>query len=85
LFKRLLKETFNNLPLILSDSTEPIYVSMNRIMIAIEFVLVILLSPPLLLLIFIKLPLFFDKALDIWTKMLAAFGVHLGINAFKKK
>jgi hypothetical protein len=85
MFKQLLKEIFNNSPLILSDSTEPIYVSMNRIMIAIEFIFVILLSPPTLLLIFIKMPLFFDKALYIWTSMLAAFGVHLGINAFKKK
>jgi hypothetical protein len=85
MFKDLLKQILDNSPLVLSDSTEPIYVSMNRIMIAIEFVFVILFFPPFLLFLKIKFLVLYDSMFEVWKLLLTAFGVHLSINAFKKK
>lgn len=84
-FKENLIAIFESLPLILSDSTDPKEVSLNRIMISTEFILVILCTPPILVFfLFYCEVAIADKCITIFQSMLVAFGVHLGINSFKK-
>ena len=83
-FKENLIAIFESLPLILSDSTDPKEVSLNRIMILTEFILVILCTPPILVYFLFQFPEIADKAIMIFQSMLVAFGLHLGINKFAK-
>ena len=83
-FKENLLAIIANIPLILSDSTDPKEVSLNRIMILTEFILVILCTPPILVYFLFKCPEIAEKCIMIFQSMLVAFGVHLGINSFKK-
>lgn len=81
----LLKQIIGNLPLTLSDSTEPTDVSWNRITMTIEFVLIIVMSPPILVVTLVYFPQYFENLMRIWLPMLTAYGLHLTTNAFKKK
>jgi hypothetical protein len=83
-FTELLKSIISNLPLILTDTTDPINVSWNRTTMTIEFILIILVSPPLLGVTLVFYPQYFDKLYDIWKLMLTAYGVHMTVNVFKK-
>jgi len=85
MFLQLLKEIFNYSPLVLSDTTETKDVSLNRIMIVIEFILVVIISPVFLLYLKSKVSPLYDTTIDMWKLLLASFGVHLTINTFRKK
>lgn len=84
-FRTLLYSILSNLPLILSDTTDPIDVALNRTTIAIEFIFVILLSPLVLGVTLVFYPQYFEGLLKIWLPMLTAYGVHLATNAYRKK
>lgn len=84
-FRTLLCSILSNLPLTLSDSTDPVDVSWNRVAMTIEFIFVILLSPPLLGVTLVFYPQYYPQLFEMWKPMLVAYGVHLGINGFKKR
>lgn len=84
MFKENLNQIIDNLPLILSDSTDPKDISINRVMITIEFLLIFLLAPVVLAGVFLYNPQMFDKLSGLWTQGLTAFGAHFGLNIFKK-
>ena len=83
-FKENLLSIFISSPLILSDTTAPQDISLNRLMLTIEFLLVIVATPPILVFFLFHYPEIAERCIVIFQSMLTAFGVHLGLNCFKK-
>ena len=83
-FKENIISIFISSPLILSDTTDPQDISLNRLMLTIEFLLVIVATPPILVFFLFHYPGIAERCIVIFQSMLTAFGVHLGLNCFKK-
>lgn len=85
-FKENLSGIIQNLPLMLSDSKDVSDISMNKVLIFVEFMLLFLVSPPLMCGVFLFKPELFDKLSNMWVQGLAAFGTHFtlktGANVF---
>ena len=71
---------WQNLPLILSDTTDPRDVSLNRV-VTVAVAVVILLSPPIVWLCFSD---WWDKFFEAWKLLLAFLGAQTAGNIFVK-